>query len=226
MQLTPLYSVGAPDNPPAAAAFPTIPTSYFYVIGNPLASGTETAPLDATATLTPAYDPLTGDRAAGQRPRQPNVVPPGYCPNLASCCPRRRRPSRSPGKPNTMPPQHSADRVARSTMQYYWVCLRRPANPFAPPQPDISLARTYNPMVVVDAMRFPYIEGGGTAGPPVTIGTNTIFSSQRCQPFRGGHAVRLPSDTSTTAAPLYTPYGYSEQMAVPPTTSTSSELRD
>ena len=42
-----------------------------------------------------------------------------------------------------------------------------------------------------------------------------IFSSQRCQPFRGGHAVRLPSDTSNTAAPLYTPYGYSEQMAQP-----------
>ena len=36
--------------------------------------------------------------------------------------------------------------------KYYWVCLRRPANPFAP----VSAA---NPMRVVDAMRFPYIDG-------------------------------------------------------------------
>ena len=50
--------------------------------------------------------------------------------------------------------------------KYYWVCLRRPANPFAP----VSAA---NPMLVVDAMRFPYIDGTapltgqgpGAAGP-------------------------------------------------------------
>ena len=77
-------------------------------------------------------------------------------------------------------------------------------------------------MIVVDALRFPYIEAGGTAS-PVTQGSNaTIFSSQRYQPFRGGHAVRLPSDSTSTAAPLYTPYGYSEQMAVPPPSSTAS----
>ena len=59
VQLTPLYSVGAPGNPPAAADFPTSPTSYFFVIGSPLASGTETAPINATANLSPAYDPLS-----------------------------------------------------------------------------------------------------------------------------------------------------------------------
>ena len=32
MQLPPLYSVGAPNNPPAASDFPT--AGYFYVIGN------------------------------------------------------------------------------------------------------------------------------------------------------------------------------------------------
>ena len=35
----------------------------------------------------------------------------------------------------------------------------------APPQPDPIGRLDYNPMIVVDAMRFPYIEGGGTAGP-------------------------------------------------------------
>ena len=74
-------------------------------------------------------------------------------------------------------------------------------------------------------MRFPYTEGGVTPPPPTPpspLPTNakTIISSQCRQPFRGGHAVRLPSDTSTAVAPLYTPYGYSEQMAAPLTSST------
>src|SRR5262249_55744411 len=34
--------------------------------------------------------------------------------------------------------------------KYYWICLRRPANPFAP----VSAS---NPMLVVDALRFLYI---------------------------------------------------------------------
>ena len=116
-----------------------------------------------------------------------------------------------------MPGKITPPTVGSGTMQYYWICLRRPANPFAPPWPDIS-SPNYNPMVVVDAMRFPYTESGVTPLPPSPPLTNakTIISCQRCQPFRGGHAVRLPSDTATTgAAPLYTPYGYSEQMAAP-----------
>ena len=51
-----------PDNPDS-------PTSYFFVIGSPLASGTETAPINATANLSPAYDPLTPWRR--QRPHHP-----------------------------------------------------------------------------------------------------------------------------------------------------------
>src|SRR5262249_61972725 len=35
--------------------------------------------------------------------------------------------------------------------RYYWLYLRRPANPFDPT----------SPMVVVDSFRFPYSEGGG-----------------------------------------------------------------
>ena len=219
VQLTPLYSVGAPNNPPAAADFPTSPTRYFFVIGSPLASGTETAPINATATLSPAYDPLSPTAPPATPPS--NVVPPGYCLNLQSV-PVAPQPVTT--KSNTMPPKITPLAVGSGTMQYYWLCLRRPANPFAPPQADISLS-TYNPMVVVDAMRFPYTEGGVTPPPPTSpsplpANAKTIISSQRCQPFRGGHAVRLPSDTSTAAAPLYTPYGYSEQMAAPLTSST------
>ncbi len=43
--------------------------------------------------------------------------------------------------------------MQRST-QFIWVCLRRPANLFAP-------VVDYNPMVVVDSMRVPYIDGTG-----------------------------------------------------------------
>ena len=161
VQLTPLYSVGAPNNPPAAADFPTSPTRYFFVIGSPLASGTETAPINATANLSPAYDPLSPTAPPATPPS--NVVPPGYCLNLQSV-PVAPQPVTT--KSNTMPPKITPLAVGSGTMQYYWLCLRRPANPFAPPQADISLS-TYNPMVVVDAMRFPYTEGGVTPPPPL-----------------------------------------------------------
>ena len=51
-------------------------------------------------------------------------------------------------------------------------------------------------MLVVDAMRVPYIDRSGTAvatdaaGNPYMKGTfNPVFSVQRYQPYRGGHAV-------------------------------------
>ena len=65
-------------------------------------------------------------------------------------------------------------------------------------------------MVVVDSMRFPYIEAGGTPGNPPTAGTNKLYSYQRLQPYRGGHAV-----PSTTGTGIDTRYGYTEQVAVP-----------
>ena len=101
---------------------------------------------------------------------------------------------------------------ASGAAQFYWVCLRRPANPFAP----VTAA---NPMIVVDAMRFPFIESGGTAlGGTVTPGKNYIFSCQRLQPFRGGHAVPVPGLTTA----LDPRYGYSEQIAVPTSTTNST----
>ena len=112
--------------------------------------------------------------------------------------------------------------AAKSAPAYFWACLRRPANPFAP----VSAA---NPMVVVDSVRFPYIEGTGpltanTATPPVPAGYtmvpapttgNTIYSVQRFQPYRGGHAVPVPQVVPTIPAPVDTRYGYSEQIVVP-----------
>ncbi|WP_165249167.1 hypothetical protein [Paludisphaera soli] len=106
---------------------------------------------------------------------------------------------------------------------YYWVCLRRPANPMAPVSDD-------NPMVVVDSMRFPYIDAGGTVRTDpnptpsdepdrvdiVTLkGTNDIFSYQRLQPYRGGQAVPVNGAVGGNIDPRY---GYTNQIAAPVTT--------
>jgi hypothetical protein len=92
--------------------------------------------------------------------------------------------------------------------RYYWLYLRRPANPF-----DAA-----SPRVVVDAMRFPFTEAGGTGqtlngSDRVTQGSLPLYSVQRLQPYRGGHAV--PFDPTAPAASLLCAYGYSEQTAPP-----------
>jgi hypothetical protein len=137
----------------------------------------------------------------------------------------------------------SATATQRGT-QYIWVCLRRPANLFAP-------VTAYNPMVVVDAMRVPYIDGTGfttqtatiqgangvTSTVPAVNGTfNTIYSVQRYQPYRGGHAVPLPTGTisgaptitytvpATASVAIDTRYGYTEQV-VPPSANSLPYVR-
>ena len=130
VQLLPMNSVGAPKNPPQSSDFPS---GYFYVIGNTVTKS-ESKPPNATAYLTTAYDPFTGTMG-GSTTVPTNVVPPGYCKNLAPVAPSTFQ--TVPGKPIQMP--LNIPPIAPKQMKYYWICLRRPANPFAPPQPDISL---------------------------------------------------------------------------------------
>ena len=86
-------------------------------------------------------------------------------------------------------------------------------------------------MRVVDAMRFPYIDGTapltgqGPAGGPSTVPdltasqANTVYSAQRFQPYRGGHAVPVaagtPANGAAGQATLDARYGYTEQIASP-----------
>ncbi len=119
---------------------------------------------------------------------------------------------------------------------YYWLCLRRPASALplntGLASLDTTTANAPNPMVVVDAMRFAFIEGGGkgtvgTSSDTAVQGTNILYSWQRMQPFRGGHAVPSAFDPSyyppAATVPVTPPvptlidtrYGYTEQMAVP-----------
>ncbi len=125
--------------------------------------------------------------------------------------------------------------AATSGSGYYWVCLRRPANLFAP----VSLS---NPMVVVDSVRFPYLDGtgplniAGPAGGPTNVPNLSTayapYSIQRYQPFRGGHAVPVPAPnattytgTSTTSIPVDPRYGYTDQIVVPGSNSKGMSTR-
>jgi len=122
-----------------------------------------------------------------------------------------------------------------SAARYYWVYLRRPANPFDDQQ--ANQVRPNKEMVVVDSMRFAVVDG--------SVGGNQAYSAQRLQPYRGGHLVPYatpptlgpPTGTGTALPPKPGPspaagytticppspaaaYGYSEQI-VPATTGTA-----
>ena len=115
---------------------------------------------------------------------------------------------------------------------YFWVYLRRPANPFD--TADLGGNQINREMVVVDSMRFPYMDlGNAKITPSAALGTDTVgtqapdtaFSAQRLQPYRGGHLVPKATTAITPATvggtnvtticpptPAYA-YGYSEQTA-------------
>jgi len=100
---------------------------------------------------------------------------------------------------------------------YYWLYLRRPANPFDPTSDK----------VVVDSFRFVFTKSSGIGTQNATTGADFVadspgsttkyddlrayqFSLERLQPLRGGHAV--PPLTTTGTQTLFIPaYGYSEQ---------------
>ncbi len=156
--------------------------------------------------------------------------------------------------PNSFLPSTVAAQSGKG--QFFWVYLRRPANPFdtGALSQAAQIGGAANPafkpnreMVVVDAMRFPFIDAGAAtvSGSPAA-GTdkatppspaNAIFSSRRLQPYRGGHLLPVatvagaPASTIadgstssvasgvTTICPPSPPYayGYSEQMCPAPT---------
>jgi hypothetical protein len=221
--LIPLITSSGNPNPATRTSYPSVatasgpPINYFYVIGNPqnaTSATVEPSPPTQNASaafssvtqwLTTAFDPVafggTGPTTLSVRP---GVLPGLTQATLASALPKTFYTPKIPSN-------------AGSAL-YYWVCLRRPANPFAP-------VSATNPMCVVDSMRFPYVDGTGTKWasdgktPPswqVTGAANTIYSSQRLQPYRGGHAVPQPMPVMAgTTIPPDARYGYTEQIADP-----------
>ena len=147
--------------------------------------------------LTAAADPFNGSSA-------PNITwYPGVLPGVVVD---------SGTSAGSAPPNYQSKLptlvAGTQTTKYYWVCLRRPANPLAP----VSAA---NPMLVVDSMRFPYIDGTVLANQV----PNAVYSAQRFQPFRGGHAVpaaaATPANGAAAQPTLDARYGYTEQIASP-----------
>ena len=212
LKLVPLGPAGVPSpsagNP--AASPPTPPTNFFYAFGNsppnpasetgspspttyyPAGNGIAANTPSLVQYLSPASDPFNG-------PATPKITwYPGVLPGVVADS------GTSPGSP---PPgyQPKLPTVVAGSQKtkYYWVCLRRPANPFAP----VSAA---NPMLVVDAMRFPYIDGtapltgqgpnggpstvpepDGNAGEHGLLGPAVPALSRRPRrPCRGGHTGR------------------------------------
>ena len=125
-----------------------------------------------------------------------------------------------PGAASTPPTTYLIPNTGGSfqTGNYYWLYLRRPANPFDP-------AASYSNMVVVDAFRFPFVQsdGKGVNGSGLTPDTVTpnpptvpIYSTARFQPYRGGQAVPVATAAEPVATPPVAPsppnpYGFSEQ---------------
>ncbi len=192
-----------------------------YVV--PAYAGSTGAPAVLQAlNATAGFDPLNG---ATSPTWMASSLPAGVLPMMAQPV--------GPAPPNYQPkvplPVYASSGSRPSS--YVWVCLRRPANPFAP----VSLV---NPMLVVDSMRVPYVDGTGAStstdslgNPAVTGQANTIYSAQRLQPYRGGHAVPAWTATPPIVPPTAPPnpidprYGYSEQI-VAPTTNSLQNLTD
>lgn len=227
--LTPLTATGKPT--PVFATGGKPPQNFYYVIGNEILGSPTTSQIHENYPPLPntgsSSRPITG-AGSWNGPSLTQALAPAFDPTSATAAPTGAPPTPPPGydgtstspKTNTYPPKHPLLYApAAKSQNYFWVCLRRPANAFAPPDPNPANA-SYNPMVVVDCMRFPLIEAGGTVNKvdpaddskdQVTAGANAIYSVQRCQPYRGGHAVA----SSTTGTTLDTRYGYSEQMSQP-----------
>ena len=233
LKLVPLGPAGVPlpakGNP--AASPPTPPTNFFYAFGNSPAN-----PAFETGTPSPTTFYPKRDEIAANTPSLVQYLSPAADPFNGPAIPKITwYPGVLPGivadsdtSTGAAPPNYQSKLptliAGSQKTKYYWVCLRRPANPFAP----VSAA---NPMLVVDALRFPYIDGTapltgqGPQGGPTTVPNltakqvNTVYSAQRFQPYRGGHAVPVapgtPANGAAAQPTLDARYGYTEQIAAP-----------
>ncbi len=108
--------------------------------------------------------------------------------------------------------------LGRAQGKFFWLYLRRPANPLVSADPSAATA-TGNPMVVVDSFRFPFIEAGAKVdisdpkNPAIDRSLNRdLYSFQRTQPYRGGQEIPTPIGPPYPSPPQS--LGYSEQTAI------------
>ena len=110
--------------------------------------------------------------------------------------------NQSAGYDALLPPVGSVTETEQG--RYFWLYLMRPADPADP---------VNSPKVVVDSIRFSYMVSNAKQAdamlPTITSTTTHLYSAQRLQPYRGGHAVANPAPPNNYF-PLNA-YGYSEQ---------------
>jgi large repetitive protein len=225
-----LTTYAIPSFTPVVPTGSTLPVTTLY--GPPSMIQTVKTTMDPTAVVTGAL--LTTSPIPIYQGVLPAVTIPAQTGGTTTTDPNPSITTALPGNYVTKIPSMAASPTAGGAYpipgSYYWVCLRRPANLFAP----VSIS---NPMVVVDSARFPYTDGTaplGTGAPvpgstgtatnpvPQSAGAPAPFSVQRYQPYRGGHAVPVPapagstlSGTAGATTPVDTRYGYTEQIVVP-----------
>ncbi|WP_435017121.1 hypothetical protein TA3x_004714 [Tundrisphaera sp. TA3] len=195
----------------------------FFILANEAAAGAD--PVGMGAGLSPAgaeVDPILPVNFTGTIPTGDHKIS-GLFPDYAM--PFGRPATEDPTPPDATHPNQlrygAAPAIARNAGKYFWVYLRRPANPFDTEK--LTDARPNREMVVVDSMRFLFVEGSGTPAPmaPQTPGANHIFSTQRLQPYRGGHLVgALPGGNRPSPRDAY---GYTEQTDSADGVSSSSD---
>jgi large repetitive protein len=176
-------------SPVASADNPALPQVYYYVLGNKPAVQVGAGGIPAEIV------PPTPSTLITTPPPGPPATTDGYV-DLTGMLYQRQ--TSAPTAPPAPQPGY-----------YYWLYLRRPANPFDPTSEK----------VVVDSFRFLFTKSHGigtnpgsgdtVTGNPITA--DYIFSLERLQPFRGGHAIPPLTATTGTTSVFVPAYGFSEQ---------------
>ena len=188
----------APTGPDRRVTTGTPATGYYYVFG------TNPVPLQPGATAYPSDNSTSGANPAINISQNVDFMT------------------------NTILGALVSNRPATDQQNYYWLYLRRPVNPF-----DQSYTSTtpFEQKIVVDSFRF-MIDGSkstvtldSSGDELVTVASpEFLYSLQRLQPFRGGHAVPPLGATPPSNFFVNTSYGFSEQtvpavLSSPPPTA-------
>jgi len=206
----PPYQGYNPPNPNTGPAdlfsetvLPPQPPGYKFPGSQPGTTLATTAKIPNTMPSTLVTQPVTSGT---------QTYPSGYV-DLTGLLYQRAIPPAAP--PATVPAPNNTTGATPNTLNpgyYYWLYLRRPANPFDPT----------SDRVVVDSFRFVFTKSQGIgyqdsassqdAVTPQPL-SEYIFSLQRLQPYRGGHAIPPLSATTSTAPTTYAAYAMASSTA-------------
>jgi hypothetical protein len=210
---------GRPD--PVTGQIPNVTTNLGNVVAYSLATGIAETMILGPPTPLPAGLPVGKDLNALKAANTGADTPsPQYYTVFGAANPALAVGSYTGTAPTAIQPLDLTTQLTGKENQYFWLYLRRPVSPF---DASYDPTKPNDNRVVVDSFRFFYMKSDGTGsdGPPETAtpGNAYMFSQERLQPFRGGHAVPPltggpPPTAATPVTYSLSSYGYSEQTAV------------